>query len=167
MRATTGSPAFLFLSMRSFISGRLGKPGSGLAIAHGLHPSCDLLGRALEQPRVLLPDGHSTATLDDLLGRGYAILGVDVDGSAWAQVRDSPLSGLGAAELNILTGDRLPRANGEPPGVADVDGRLHRLFGSVRGHFVVVRPDRYVCAVLTARQATSVGWEIERLLGNC
>ncbi|HTJ69882.1 MAG TPA: FAD-dependent monooxygenase [Actinospica sp.] len=162
--------AMLTPAGRSYFTGMRYRPSpalaAGLVVGAPHAESCDLLGRALEQPRVLLPDGHSTASLDDLIGSGFAILGVDVDARAWARVQASPLAGLGAVELDILTGDRLPRADADRPGAADVDGRLHRLFGPVRGRFVVVRPDRYVCAVLTPDQAAGAGREIERLLGR-
>lgn len=169
LRDTAVRAAMLTPWGRSYLTGMRYRPSAalrdGLVVGAPHAEAAALLGRALEQPRVLLPDGHSTAPLDDLLGTGFSILGVDVPPQAWDAVRASALGDLHAAELDVLPGDRLPRPAGERTAVADVDGRLNRLLGGYRGRFVVVRPDRYVCAVVPPRNAEAVGRELSRKAG--
>lgn len=123
-----------------------------------------LLGKALEQPRVLLPDGRTTGPLDEVLGTGFVLLGVNVTAGDWETVRDSPLAGLDATEIDVLLGDRLPRPDGPRQAVADSDGRLERLLARYPGRFLLLRPDRYVCAVLRPEQAPEVGRLLSRTL---
>jgi 3-(3-hydroxy-phenyl)propionate hydroxylase len=124
-----------------------------------------LLGRALEQSHVLLPDGCSVGPLDEILGHGFVLLGVNLTAPDWKTIGNSPLSTLGATEVDALCGDRLPRLSAPRPAVADTDGRLERLLATSHGRVLVIRPDRYVSAVLRPDQAHAVGARYLRLLG--
>lgn len=124
-----------------------------------------LLGRALEQPRVLLQDGCTTGALDEVLGDGFALLGVDLTAQDWETIGASPLGSLAAAEIDVLCGDRLPRSTAKRPAIADADGRLERLLAGSRGRVLVVRPDRYVAAVLRPGQTHAAGGRLLQHMG--
>ena len=117
-------------------------------------------GRQLPQPIVKGPDGRS-ARLDDLLGAGFALVGVGID----------PRATLGEADLAFWRrldtrhaavhafggrpqGDAA-RGRGDPPIVIeDVSGELLawlRAHGHGHGSVVIVRPDRFVYGAVPAR----------------
>jgi 3-(3-hydroxy-phenyl)propionate hydroxylase len=112
------------------------------------HP---LRGRPLPQPNVLT-DGLQSMRLDDALGEGLALLGVGVTEHDWAQVPDS----WAVSRFDILLADLLP-SPGERPALADLGGTLERALGSASGRFVLVRPDRYVAAVVAPAQVAAIG----------
>ena len=115
-----------------------------------------LVGRPLPQPSVLTEELRSVR-LDDVLGPGPTLLGVDLEEAAWAAVPSSWPVG----QLDVTLGDRLP-TTGPRPAIGDVDGALDRALGSATGRFVLVRPDRYVAAVVRPDQIAT----IDRLLGE-
>ncbi|NDZ80926.1 NAD(P)-binding protein [Streptomyces sp. SID10853] len=137
----------------------------GLIVGAPFAEDSPLLGRALEQPRVLLPDGCATGLLDDVMGDGFTLLGVNLTEQDWDTIADSPLSALGATEVNALCGDLLPRMRGPRPAVADTDGRLESLLAPSRGRVIVIRPDRCVGAVLRPDQAQAAGDRFLHRLG--
>lgn len=117
-------------------------------IVAGAHP---LTGTQLPQPRVLVPPSLRPRPLDEVLGDGPALLGVDVPDAAWARARAAGWPGAAGAavrDVEVVLGDRLPRASGERRAVADADGALEAALGSARGRFVLVKPDRYIAAVM-------------------
>ncbi|WP_113705118.1 bifunctional 3-(3-hydroxy-phenyl)propionate/3-hydroxycinnamic acid hydroxylase [Nonomuraea lactucae] len=118
---------------------------AGVVAATG-HPRT---GTLLAQPRVLVPPSLRPCLLDDVLGPGMALLGVDVP--SW----DSTLSWR-ARPIEVVLGDRLPRPSAGRLAIADCDGALESAVGDMRGHFVLVKPDRYIAAVFTPDQATQV-----------
>ncbi|MFF3876115.1 bifunctional 3-(3-hydroxy-phenyl)propionate/3-hydroxycinnamic acid hydroxylase [Streptomyces sp. NPDC001978] len=154
---------------RHYLEGMKYRPApalrDGLVLRAPEGQASPLLGRALEQPRVLLPDGCTSGLLDEVLGDGFALLGVDLTPHDWEVIGASRLGDLGAVEVDVLLGDRLPRASAERPAVADTDGRLERLLSSSRGRVVVVRPDRYVCAVLRLDQTLTAGASLLQRMG--
>ncbi|MFF3504958.1 FAD-dependent monooxygenase [Streptomyces sp. NPDC003247] len=164
------SLAMLLPAGRAYLEGMKYRPSpalrGGLVVAapHGL--ASPLLGRALEQPWVLLPEGHTAGRLDSVLGDGFALLGVNLDEDGWRQVARSPLGELGAREIDVLCGDRLPRHSTGRTAIADYDGRLDRLLSPCGGQLLVVRPDRYIAAVLRPDQASAVGDILLRLMAG-
>ncbi|MCP2338965.1 FAD-dependent monooxygenase [Actinomadura rupiterrae] len=106
----------------------------------GDHP---LTGTQLPQPRVLVPPGLHPRLLDDVLGQGLVLLGVNVGPDAWANVPSVPLT-----QIDVALGDRLPSPRDGRQAIADADGRLEAALAPADGCFVLVKPDRYIGAVL-------------------
>ncbi|MDQ6806098.1 MAG: FAD-dependent monooxygenase, partial [Actinomycetota bacterium] len=115
---------------------------------HGLvvggHP---LVGTLLPQPEVLVSDGRRVR-LDDVLGRGYAILAVERGTTRAPPVPvDDPLwRRLDPVWIRTLLDERFPRDE-RVPAIADLDGALRRALTACAGQYVLVRPDRFVAAV--------------------
>ena len=119
-----------------------------------------LCGRMLAQPTIER-EGGSRVPLDDILGKGFALIEWDDGHLPLAPVREDRT--LRPSVIRAIPRDH--RFVGvQAPGsvrVRDVDGTLGALFerAGVRG--VVVRPDRYVAAALGRR---SNALESDRLL---
>ena len=97
--------------------------------------------------------------LDDVIGTGWAVIGVDVtDTDEWAAV-DPIAARLGATTACVPTSQTMPRLNRRV--LVDVDGRLDAEFEPYRGRFVLLRPDHFVAAAWypdeTASTADAVG----------
>lgn len=115
-----------------------------------------LVGRALPQPLVLTDDLH-TVRFDDALGSQMTLLGVDLDPGAWDGIPENwPFQ-----RLDVTLGDLLPTTSVRRS-IGDVGGALERSLGSSRGKFVLVRPDRFVAAVLSPEDASALGDLIDR-----
>ncbi|MFC4909563.1 bifunctional 3-(3-hydroxy-phenyl)propionate/3-hydroxycinnamic acid hydroxylase [Actinomadura gamaensis] len=111
----------------------------------GDHP---LTGTQLPQPRVLVPPSLHPRLLDDVLGQGLVLLGVNVRPDDWARVPSLPLT-----RIDVALGDRLPSSRAERQAVADADGRLEAALAPADGCFVLVKPDRYIGAVVPPARA--------------
>jgi 3-(3-hydroxy-phenyl)propionate hydroxylase len=106
------------------------------------HP---LVGHQLPQPWVVVAPSLRMSRLDDVLSSGLTLLGVGVSESDWVQLpRTWPVAG-----VDVFLDDRIPGAVGGRPAIGDADGRLEAALGGARGAFVLVKPDRYVAAVIT------------------
>ncbi|WP_067479101.1 bifunctional 3-(3-hydroxy-phenyl)propionate/3-hydroxycinnamic acid hydroxylase [Actinomadura hibisca] len=117
-------------------------------LVKGEHP---LTGTQLPQPRVLVPPSLRPQLLDDVLGQGFALLGVDVTPDDWARVPSVP-----GTRIDIVLGDRLPSPQDGRQAIADADGRLEAALGAARGRFVLVKPDRYIAAVVPAARIAAL-----------
>jgi 3-(3-hydroxy-phenyl)propionate hydroxylase len=135
---------------------------SGFAVQEGNLP---LLGAVLEQPKVLLGDGYSVDLLDNALGKGFAVLGVSVTSSDW-QAAAALSKMLDARELDVCLGDRLPETRAGRTAIGDLDGHLERLLDRYQRSFVVVRPDRYVCAIVAPTDVGRVARALQYLLSG-
>ena len=102
------------------------------------------VGAMLRQPTVRGPGG-AACRLDELLGRGFAVVGR----------RESDLA-LGAESLAIL--DRIGARTLVLEGLDVTAGEMDRLFDAHAA--VVVRPDRYVFGVVNE------AWSLDRLVGS-
>ncbi|MCX4904652.1 bifunctional 3-(3-hydroxy-phenyl)propionate/3-hydroxycinnamic acid hydroxylase [Streptomyces sp. NBC_00878] len=118
---------------------------AGLVI--GGHP---LTGTQLPQPRVLVPPSLRPHLLDEVLGDAYALLGIDVPAAAWRRFDGPhwPDDRVRIKRIDVLLGDRLPPVRGPREAVADADGRLGEVLAAARNRFVLVKPDRYIAAVM-------------------
>jgi 3-(3-hydroxy-phenyl)propionate hydroxylase len=121
----------------------------------------DLVGVAVPQPRVLLPEGH-VALLDEVMGNGFALLAVDVERP---QVPDDPLwNAIAPRVVRVLLEDRFPE-EGDWTTVADFDGGVRRALAGAAGSYVLVRPDRFVAAVFTPDRFAAVARELSAVWG--
>ena len=112
-----------------------------------------LVGRALPQPLVLSGAGHQVTRLDDVLGTGPAILGVDLDPAGWAALDAVDLRPLGGTRIDVRLDDRACHPASGRPTVADVDGQLNAMVAAARGQLLFIRPDRIVAAATEPRGA--------------
>lgn len=109
-----------------------------------------LTGTQLPQPRVLVPPSLRPRLLDEVLGGSFALLGVDVPDAAWRRFDGAhwPDDAVDIKRIDVLLGDRLPPAAGAREAVADADGHLEEALAAARNRFVLVKPDRYIAAVM-------------------
>jgi 2-polyprenyl-6-methoxyphenol hydroxylase-like FAD-dependent oxidoreductase len=125
-----------------------------------------LVGSLLPQPLVIAEPSLAPQRLDDALGSGLAVLGVDVEPRDWDELTEivarNRLPAMRA--IDVVLEDLLPTASGERTAVADADGTLEQLLADVRGKFVLVKPDRYVAAVFAASEAAEVAADLVRWL---
>jgi 3-(3-hydroxy-phenyl)propionate hydroxylase len=128
-------------------------------------PHQSLIGTPLRQPRVLRAPRHEVTRLDDVLGRGWSLLGIGVTEADWATA--TARTGLpDATRVDVCLDDRAPRDHVGRTGIADADGRLDALFAQLTGHFVLVRPDKLVAAVFTPDRAGRVAAELRQSTGS-
>ncbi|MGH3633171.1 MAG: bifunctional 3-(3-hydroxy-phenyl)propionate/3-hydroxycinnamic acid hydroxylase [Mycobacterium sp.] len=113
---------------------------SGLVIAAD---SPDLVGVAIGQPLAFDTVSHRVDRLDDILGHGWVLLGVNVGEMDWPGT-ETVCNSLGAATAVVTTSDDLPRTDRRV--LIDVDGGLSREFSDHAGRFVLLRPDKFVAA---------------------
>ncbi|THG32038.1 bifunctional 3-(3-hydroxy-phenyl)propionate/3-hydroxycinnamic acid hydroxylase [Naasia lichenicola] len=122
-----------------------------LAFQAGLvapHPQHGAVGTVISQPRAFDTEARLPRMLDDVIGRGWALIGVDVTPDEWADGNALALLA-SARRVHVPTSDHLPRVE---PGIRvaiDLDGRLEREFRRFSGRFVLLRPDRVIAAVCT------------------
>ena len=118
----------------------------------------ELTGTVMPQPRVLVAPSLRPQLLDEVLGESYALLGVDIAPEAWRAVDASGWLGdtSWVKRIDVYLGDRLPPSSSPRAAVADADGRLEAALGSARNHFVLVKPDRYIAAVIDPGSVGSV-----------
>ena len=112
----------------------------GLVIG-GDQPS--LVGVPIGQPLVFDTHSHRLSRLDDILGSGWTIVGVDLSDDDWTGLEEV-IHTFAAPTVVVVTGEVLPRS--EYRVLIDVDGALNREFASYTGRFVLLRPDRFVAA---------------------
>ena len=123
------------------------------------HP---LTGTLLPQPRVLQAPSLRPVMLDDVLGSGFALLGVAVPAAAW-DAFDTPAWGrlrVPVRRIDVALDDRLPRAEQGRQAIADADGALQQTLRAARTRFVLVKPDRYVAAVMEPAAVAAVGKQL-------
>jgi 3-(3-hydroxy-phenyl)propionate hydroxylase len=126
----------------------------GLVVTPSEHP---LIGTLIGQPLVFWFEDHREVLLDELLSPGWTLVGVHVPPEQWAAAQHE-FAFLDPSFLAVPLDDTVADA---PEGVLtaiDVDTRLYSEFGSARGSFVLLRPDRYVAAVasLSELRATAL-----------
>jgi len=105
------------------------------------------------QPRVFDSEAATISLFDDVVGSGWALLGVGVtvvelDSAAEGAARLAP------TVAQIAVDNRLPPERRRT--LVDVDGRLDAEFAGYRGCLVLIRPDRFVAASWPPGRARSV-----------
>jgi 3-(3-hydroxy-phenyl)propionate hydroxylase len=123
-------------------------------------------GTMFLQPEVVDTAGRRVL-LDELLGQGFAVIGMDIDPRA-ATPRGAHQfwDRLGTTFLQIRRAQGRPqaRSDGQLEAV-DVDGKLEAWFTRAGARLAVVRPDRFVFATGTAERGPSMMNELRAALG--
>jgi 3-(3-hydroxy-phenyl)propionate hydroxylase len=102
--------------------------------------------------------------LDEVLGRGWSLLGVGVAPDDWAAVHRPALAALVDLRVDVGLDDVTPHLSDERVALTDLDGRLQEAFAPVRGRCLLVRPDRIVAACFAPHDAAEVDAAVRRWL---
>ena len=138
---------------------------AGFLIADGLSARDTLVGRMLPQPDVIDEAGQ-IRKLDDVLGAGFSLLGVDTDGAAAFAQAGSPFwDRLDATRVVLAPTVPASRPDAEFTAVGMSDGALPARFARYRGKILLVRPDRYVAAAFAPQDARPAAERLAALLG--
>jgi 3-(3-hydroxy-phenyl)propionate hydroxylase len=127
----------------------------------------DRVGSLLEQPVVFDVAAHRAAPLDQVLGRGWSLVGVDTGDAAWAAAVATPLVDLHPRLVSVGLDDVSPPLIPGRGAISDYDGRLQAVFAVSRGHFLLIRPDRVIAAEFAPGQTGDVAaaiatWQADR-----
>jgi 3-(3-hydroxy-phenyl)propionate hydroxylase len=151
--ATTEGRAF-FEEMRYRPLARY-RTGLVLENSPGGDGAADLVGSALGQPLVFDTGSRRPLRLDQALGDGWSILGIDVAPDDWDRVRT--LSALTeASRWQVPLTDSVPRPVETTGVLVDLDGGLYREFEPFRGRFILLRPDRFIAAAWRPEDSAAV-----------
>jgi 3-(3-hydroxy-phenyl)propionate hydroxylase len=112
-------------------------------------------GHAIGQPLVFNAETHATQRLDSAIGDGWSLFGADVAAEAWDEV-ETLAKLFAASRWHIPYDDELPRQTGSAKVLLDLDGGLYREFDAFRGHFVLLRPDRFAAAIWRPAETPTV-----------
>lgn len=120
------------------------------------------VGRLLPQPKVR--SGGEVILLDELLGDGFALLGLTENLSRFAEIaRGGPWGRLGSRAVALTSS---PRHAAEDIVVAHADPAVvARLRGNHTDLILFVRPDRYVAAAFRLSDADETAALVEALCG--
>jgi 3-(3-hydroxy-phenyl)propionate hydroxylase len=102
-------------------------------------------GAMIRQPRVFDMTLADMVELDDVLGEGWALLGIDVPDTAW-DAATAVVVQLHAVAVHMTLVGGMPTRGDDRRVVVDFDGSAERDFSIFSGRFVLVRPDRVVAA---------------------
>jgi 3-(3-hydroxy-phenyl)propionate hydroxylase len=133
----------------------------GFLLPDGTSPRKTIVGRLLPQPSVRTAMGEP-ALLDDLLGDGFALVGLGAHAASLAQIARLPaFAALAPRRIEVVDAPAAASADGAQQ-IADPSGALLRAAG-VADRVLLVRPDRYVLAAFTPAEAETVaewlsGW---------
>lgn len=122
-------------------------------------PRSQLIGTEVPQPRAFDMSARAVVMLDDALGSGWSIVGVDVDPEQWVHVRRVAAL-TGATLFELSTSDRLSRGAHGRRTLLDVDGKLNREFLPFGGSFVLIRPDRVIASVRPPAEIDDLAFQI-------
>jgi 3-(3-hydroxy-phenyl)propionate hydroxylase len=135
----------------------------GFLIPDGQPARATLVGRMLPQPVVVDAAGRSVR-LDDLLGPGFALLGVDVATAVWGTL-DQPLwDRLVARRVAIAAAPPVAVPDDGTVAVGAEGGAMPERFAAYRGKILLVRPDRYVAAAFAPGEAGTVAAQLSELI---
>ena len=152
---------------RAYFEGMQYRPSTrittGLVVDPDLHP---LVGTAIGQPTVFDLGTHTSRRFDDVIGNGWAVLGVglgaDVDDMSWGAATRA-FSFLAPSYVDVPLDDTIHTRKPPIQVALDIDTRLYAELAEARGRFVVLRPDRVVAAVTEPAAAMAVAARLDRL----
>jgi 3-(3-hydroxy-phenyl)propionate hydroxylase len=119
-----------------------------------------IAGRMIVQPEVEAVGGRR-CLLDDVLGDGFAVVGYDTDPAARLADADLRyLRNLGVRFVEVRpAGGTLTDSPGETVRAVDRSGELGRWLGQDADAMLLLRPDRYVAAVLDgSKTGEAIAW---------
>ncbi len=166
-RAALRDTAFWFLSRWPGTRGYLRNMGfkpkprsrNGFFLADTGAPA----GQLLPQPEVVRLDGQRVL-LDEVLGSGFALLQFADIAHAIPLSLEHPFWGrIRPRRVLVLPGGLLP-VEGMDAVIGDVSGVLAATLGSGHGTSVLLRPDRYVAAVIAPGRQDDVAARLDLLL---
>jgi 3-(3-hydroxy-phenyl)propionate hydroxylase len=123
-----------------------------------------LVGTLLPQPRVLAGSDHKLIRLDDVLGRGFSLLGAGVSEYCWQAVSAAALPINDLTCVEVMLDDRASRSTATRVSITDADGGLERTFAPLRGRLLLLRPDRRVAAIVQIKDLTALRRSLEEFL---
>ncbi|WP_085316741.1 bifunctional 3-(3-hydroxy-phenyl)propionate/3-hydroxycinnamic acid hydroxylase [Derxia lacustris] len=122
----------------------------GLVVPEPVARAASPVGRMFIQPQVRTRDGE-IRLLDDVLGKGFAVLSWGVDPTRWLTPSSRAiLAALDARRVTVKPITQLRREldiSDEALLIGDEQGRLKEWFGAHPAAVVVLRPDRFVAAI--------------------
>ena len=134
----------------------------GFLVPDGQSARSTPIGRLIPQPLVLTARGPQR--LDEVLGRGFALLALSSTAAALRQVASDPfLATLAPAQVLVCAVPRSDVAQG-CMAVVDSDGVLAQFLGTAEEIFVLVRPDKYVMAAFGCADVAPVAARIASFL---
>ena len=137
-------------------------------LVHGLQvPEPSPVGRMFIQPRITTTEGD-TLRLDDVIGLHFAIIAWGTDPSyCMGDAARAFWQRLGARFIRVMPANQLSHRSPARDGVltvGDTQGRLKDWFGAQTKSVAFVRPDRFVAALASPQEVTSVTEQLARLL---
>ncbi|MEX8193885.1 bifunctional 3-(3-hydroxy-phenyl)propionate/3-hydroxycinnamic acid hydroxylase [Comamonas guangdongensis] len=137
-------------------------------LVHGLEaPQPSPVGRMFIQPPVLTSQGQ-TLRLDDLIGLSFAIIAWGTD--PCHGMDDAALAfwqGIGARFIRVMPTGQMAHPSPVRESVltvGDAQGRIKDWFGAQTKSIVFVRPDRFVAALASPQEVSSVTHQLARVL---
>ena len=121
-------------------------------------------GKLFIQPKVRTTDEESVL-LDEVLGHGFAVLGLEVDPRCVITTESQAFwENLSTRFVRIIGATEQPGPEDGLAVVADLESKLAAWFDRFQVNLVVLRPDRYVFAVFNANTASSATQELRQSL---
>ena len=120
----------------------------GLVLRDSTHP---LVGTQIGQPLVFWFEEHTQLLLDRVTGDDWSLVGVGLPRAAWSAAFDA-LSVVPRTLVAVPLDDTVEALGHQVRTAIDLDTRLYEELGSARGRFVLLRPDRFVAAVVEPDQ---------------
>ena len=130
---------------------------SGLVVGAGGHP---LVGTQIGQPLVFWFQEHTPMLLDRVTGDDWSLVGVGVPRAAWSAAANA-LKVVCRTLVSVPLDDTVEVPGDGVRTVIDLDTRLYQEFASTRGRFVLLRPDRFVAAVVAPDQLAQLDAKVQ------
>jgi 3-(3-hydroxy-phenyl)propionate hydroxylase len=152
---------------RGFFAELRFRPDPNYALGFAITDSTSVVGAQLRQPKVITTGG-TVVDLDDVLGDGFALLGIGVDAAQLLALKESVWTRLNPTKVLVTLDDRLPCRDLVPSitAVADQDGLLAEQLRECRGRVVLVRPDRFIAGSFAPASEKEFATRLEELLGS-
>ena len=114
----------------------------------------------------MIAAGGTVVDLDDVLGKGFSLLGIGIDEAQLLALDDPVWNRLHPTRVLVTFEDRLPGCDALVTSVADLDGLLAEQLHGCRGRVVLVRPDRFIAGSFVPAEEKIFAIRIEELLGS-
>jgi 3-(3-hydroxy-phenyl)propionate hydroxylase len=150
---------------RNFFAELRFKPDPNYAAGFAVPDSTNVVGAQLRQPKVIAAGG-TVVDLDDVLGKGFSLLGIGIDEAQLLALDDPVWNRLHPTRVLVTFEDRLPGRDALVTSVADLDGLLAEQLHGCRGRVVLVRPDRFIAGSFVPAEEKIFAIRIEELLGS-